>query len=570
MHYKRPSEHPFTRAERNHVVCLFGGLTRRHDRLLMAGMEGLGYRVACVPTPTKTDYHTGREFCNPGMCNPAYFTIGALINTLRRLRDEQGLSPEAINRDYLFITAGSRGPCRFGMYEAEYRLALKNAGFDGFRVLTFQQKGGLNQSSETAGFAIDAALGQMLMTAVMLGDLFNDLANQIRPYEVHRGETDRVFAGLLDRAGDWLRNRTRRAPQPGWIAKGLEKFLRVPGLDLFAVQRILDQVLGRDHLDLLTACAERIDAIEVDYLRPKPVCKVIGEAWAKMTEGDGNFRMFAFLEAEGAEVLTEPLLTWANYMLDLTKRNALEAGRRSDWAQAGLRHRLCARFQSLRRGLTLHAAHLLVNREYNRMRAALNNKPHPQIDQGELRRLADPYYNSRLTGGEGHLEVAKTIYCTVHHLAHMILSLKPFGCMPSTQSDGVQAMVAEQYARKGVEIHFLPIETSGEGEINAYSRVQMALSDAKETCAREFEQCVAETGYSLEALRRFCLETRAMRRPLMVIPHRDGIVGRAAQFAAYCASQIPETPDTPAIQPSPVPVHEWSSVVETKPERISS
>ena len=570
MHYKRPSEHPFTRAERGHVVCLFGGLTRRHDRMLMAGLEGLGYRAACVPTPTKADYHTGREFCNPGMCNPAYFTIGALINALRRLRDKQGISVEAINRNYLFITAGSRGPCRFGMYEAEYRLALKNAGFDGFRVLTFQQKGGLNQSSATAGFTIDAALGHMLMTAVMLGDLFNDLANQIRPYEVHRGETDRVFTALLNRVADWLRERTRRTPQPGWIAKGLEKCLRVPGLHAVALQRILDQVLGTDHLDLLVNCAERIDAIEVDYLRPKPICKVIGEAWAKMTEGDGNFRMFEFLEAEGAEVLTEPLLTWANYMLDLTKQNALEALRIADWAQNGLRHRIMARFQSLRRTLTLHAAQILINREYNRMRAALNNKPHPQIDQAELRRLATPYYNTRLTGGEGHLEVAKTIYCTIHHLAHMILSLKPFGCMPSTQSDGVQAMVAEQYARKGIEIHFLPIETSGEGEINAYSRVQMALSDAKEACTREFEQCVAETGYSIEVLRRFCQETPTMRRPLLSMPTRDGITGRAAQFAVYCASKIPMAPETPSLKPAPTPVHEWSSVVETKPERISS
>ena len=29
------------------------------------------------------------------------------------------------------------------MYEAEYRLALRNAGFDGFRVLLFQQNDGV-------------------------------------------------------------------------------------------------------------------------------------------------------------------------------------------------------------------------------------------------------------------------------------------------------------------------------------------------------------------------------------------------------------------------------------------
>ena len=53
----------------------------------------------------------------------------------------------------------------------------------------------------------------------------------------------------------------------------------------------------------------------------------------------------------------------------------------------------------------------------------------------------------------------------------MVLALKPFGCMPSSQSDGVQSAVINKYK----DMIFLPIETSGEGEVNAHSRVQMAL-----------------------------------------------------------------------------------------------
>ena len=41
------------------------------------------------------------------------------------------------------------------MYEAEYRLALRNAGFDGFRVMLFQQSGGLNQSEAGAGLEMN-------------------------------------------------------------------------------------------------------------------------------------------------------------------------------------------------------------------------------------------------------------------------------------------------------------------------------------------------------------------------------------------------------------------------------
>jgi predicted nucleotide-binding protein (sugar kinase/HSP70/actin superfamily) len=57
----------------------------------------------------------------------------------------------------------------------------------------------------------------------------------------------------------------------------------------------------------------------------------------------------------------------------------------------------------------------------------------------------------------------------------MVLALRPFGCMPSTQSDGVQSRVVNKFK----DMIFLPIETSGEGGVNAHSRVQMALAEAQ-------------------------------------------------------------------------------------------
>jgi len=48
---------------------------------------------------------------------------------------------------------------------------------------------------------------------------------------------------------------------------------------------------------------------------------------------------------------------------------------------------------------------------------------------------------------------------------------------------------------------FLPIETSGEGEVNAHSRVQMALGEAKVKAKTEFDQCLKSTGKSLEEIR---------------------------------------------------------------------
>src|SRR5499426_4784521 len=146
QHFKRPIENPFTKSQRATTTLLFAGLTWKHEQLVHGALEGLGYKCRAIPVPNVAAFQTGKEYGNNGQCNPTYFTVGNLVQYLEHLRDEQGMSTQEIIDKYFFITAGACGPCRFGMYEAEYRLALRNSGFDGFRVMLFQQKGGLKQN----------------------------------------------------------------------------------------------------------------------------------------------------------------------------------------------------------------------------------------------------------------------------------------------------------------------------------------------------------------------------------------------------------------------------------------
>jgi predicted nucleotide-binding protein (sugar kinase/HSP70/actin superfamily) len=93
------------------------------------------------------------------------------------------------------------------MYEAEYRLGVQNAGFDGFRILLFQQDDGINAASGEAGlkFTVDFGLGAF--NALNIGDVLNDVCYQIRPYEVTRGETDRAFRDTMQQLEAAFRDR---------------------------------------------------------------------------------------------------------------------------------------------------------------------------------------------------------------------------------------------------------------------------------------------------------------------------------------------------------------------------
>jgi predicted nucleotide-binding protein (sugar kinase/HSP70/actin superfamily) len=374
-----------------------------------------------------------------------------------------------------------------------------------------------------------------MLNGMNFGDLLLDISDQIRPFEVTKGETDRVLRECVEYMHEVMKAR-RPYTFEGKLAGCL--WAKTPKLANTAefLGKFLRQLFSDHYVDGLRWCFERLNTIEVDYLRVKPICKVTGEFWAQTTESDGNFNMFPFLDREGAQIIREPIATWTSYLINQAKneardRRGLKEGEvMPRWYEVGKQVQRELDYYKKRLMLTL--AGKIYNREYDRLRAALGNKPHALVNQLELQRVGHPYYNSRAEGGEGHLEVAKNIYYSNKDLCHMVLSLKPFGCMPSTQSDGAQSAVISHYK----EMIYIPIETSGEGDVNAHSRVQMALGEAKVKAKNEFARVLQETGRTLDEIRAYVEVHPEMKRPTWKITHYKGVVGTAANFAKQVAA----------------------------------
>jgi len=121
-------------------------------------------------------------------------------------------------------------------------------------------------------------------------------------------------------------------------------------------------------------------------------------------------------------------------------------------------------------------------------------------DMDEVAKVGHSHYNQELRGGEGHMEVAKLILNVVKNKSHMTVSVKPFGCMPSSGvSDGVQTVITSLYP----EAIFCAVETSGEGSVNFQSRVQMFL------CAQqELQQALDSHGITREQAQAFLAGSR--------------------------------------------------------------
>src|ERR1041384_1239518 len=460
----------FTREQREHPTILVSGLTMAHDLFIQAALRGVGYKVLAVDVPDNDALQYGREYGNRGQCNPTYFTVGNLVKYLDGLRD-RGMSKDEIVKNHVFITAGACGPFRFGTYVTEYRKALRDSGFDGFRVLLFQQTGGLKQATgEGVGLEMNPAFFWGLIRAIMIGDVLNALGYRIRPYEVEPGAADRALE-----------------ISKKIIADAFERNTSIP-------------------VALLRARRE-LGKVKVDRTRTKPRVGIIGEFWAMTTEGDGNYGLQRFLEAEGAEPDIQIVTAWLLYMMwqgryDTEQRANLRGVDKDKNEQGGSKFSLKG-VDVRKRKASLWAGEQVLRGLFQGIAKTMGLNDYHLPDMDQIAEVSHAFYDNKLRGGEGHMEIGKLIQNVAYSKVNMALSVKPFGCMPSSSvSDGVQSFITELYPQ-GI---FLPIRPNGDGAVNVYSRVQMQLFKAKQQAQKEVDKALADVGMTIDEVRAYLVD----------------------------------------------------------------
>jgi predicted nucleotide-binding protein (sugar kinase/HSP70/actin superfamily) len=245
---------------------------------------------------------------------------------------------------------------------------------------------------------------------------------------------------------------------------------------------------------------------------------LIGEFFAMTTEGDGNYHMHRFLEGEGAEVDIQGITNWLLFLIweagyDTKRRQTL---REDDQARKGL-----AGKDSTKKLWSLKAGYWAIRGVFQTYANILGLHGYELPDMDHIAALASKHYSNDVRGGEGHMEVGKLIHFEEDQVNHMTVSVKPFGCMPSSGvSDGVQSLVQARYPGA----LFVPIETTGDQAVNAHSRVQMVLFKAKQKAVAEFEKALDERGFTPEQFTEKLKSSRRWRRPFSRPRHRSASV----------------------------------------------
>jgi len=338
-----------------------------------------------------------------------------------------------------------------------------------------------------------------VLKSILIGDVINMIGYRIRPYEVVPGSTNQALEASKKLIHDAFEN-----PK--------EKSL------LWALIQTRRNLMN----------------VKVDRTIVKPKVSIIGEFWAMTTEGDGNYGLQKFLEAEGAECDIQPVTAWILFMIweqtwDTQQRMVLRTEDKSRKGLVGVnvrkklamlwlaKHVIKGSFYTLGHLMGLHDVHL--------------------ADMTTVAEAAAPFYNNHLRGGEGHMEVGKLILNIAKAKATMTLSVKPFGCMPSAGvSDGVQSMITEKYPQ-GI---YCAIETNGDGAVNVYSRVQMMLFKARLAAKAEYKAVLEETGLTVDDLRAYLAKKR-WRGSSLFYPRHGTVASTAANLAQHLADDIKKT-----------------------------
>src|SRR6516162_11455058 len=167
-HYRGYRPRPFTRDERETTTLLFGGTTWKHERLIQAVLHNANYKAEPLPNISREDLDAGKELIDVGACCPTIFTTGMLVNFLKKEVAAQGQA--ATLNKYLYLTAGSCGPCRFGQYHESYSMALDGLGLRDLRMFLLAQDELNGSGAGEAGFEMNLPLYLGMVWATLCGD----------------------------------------------------------------------------------------------------------------------------------------------------------------------------------------------------------------------------------------------------------------------------------------------------------------------------------------------------------------------------------------------------------------
>ncbi len=170
----------FTKEMKKEYTILTPNMAPIHFELIKNVLRSFGYKVELLRTSGREIVDEGLKYVHNDTCYPALLSIGQLMHALHSGKYD-------LHKVALVMTQ-TGGGCRASNYIHLLRKALKKDGLDFIPVISINLSG----LESNSGFKITLPLIRRALAALSYGDLLMLLKNQTKPYEVEKGQSDKL------------------------------------------------------------------------------------------------------------------------------------------------------------------------------------------------------------------------------------------------------------------------------------------------------------------------------------------------------------------------------------------
>ena len=139
----------------------------------------------------------GRKHTLGKECYPFIITTGDILKTLKHNDPEK----------CAFLMPLTHGPCRFGQYNKMQKILIEELGYHNVPIIA---PGAPESSQFYKEYDMQGAKGARLLMKALTGaftvDYLSKFARNIRPFEINKGDTDRIYDTFLKSLCDLIEN----------------------------------------------------------------------------------------------------------------------------------------------------------------------------------------------------------------------------------------------------------------------------------------------------------------------------------------------------------------------------
>ena len=404
----------FTKEMKKEYTILMPQMAPIHFELLEAAVKTSGYKIELLRNCTQKTVETGLKYVNNDACYPSILTTGQMIEALQSGKYD-------VNKTAL-IMSQTGGGCRATNYIGFIRKALKDAGFENVPVISFNIVG----MEKMPGFKLTIPLLEKLLKTVIYGDLLQKMLTKNRAYEIHKGETQKLF--------------------DTWMEK---------------CKKLLQKSTSKEFKQSIYDIVNDFEKIELDTSVEKPKVGIVGEVLIKYHPFGNNF-VADLLEKEGAEVILPDFMGFVKFMAThkITFNKLLNTNKTSS--------------------KLMKTAIKLIDLLEKDTRIALSNSKKGYLPPCDIWHLEDKVKDILSIGnqtGEGWFLTAEMIEYIEHDIPN-IICVQPFACLPNhVVGKGVIKTIRDKYPYANIS----PVDYDpGASETNQTNRIKLLMTVAKD------------------------------------------------------------------------------------------